>query len=62
MMQKLVEYMEIDTNNILDNIMKIMPQVVYSIVGIVLIFFVLIILVPMLKVYMGTFMFSAAGI
>ena len=42
--------------------MKIMPQVVYSIVGIVLIFFVLIILVPMLQLYMGTFMFSAAGI
>ena len=62
MMQKLVEYMEIDTNNILDKIMKVMPQVVYSIVGIVLIFFVLIILVPMLQVYMGTFMFSAAGI
>ena len=62
MMQKLVEYMEIDTNNILDHIMRVMPQVVYSIVGIVLIFFVLIILVPMLQVYMGTFMFSAAGI
>ena len=62
MMQKLVEYMEIDMNNILEHIMKIMPQVVYSIVGIVLIFFVLIVLVPMLQVYMGTFMFSAAGI
>ena len=60
--KKLVEYMEIDTNNILDKIMRVMPQVVYSIVGIVLIFFVLIILVPMLQVYMGTFMFSAAGI
>ncbi len=62
MMQKLVEYMEIDMNNILEHIMKVMPQVVYSIVGIVLIFFVLIVLVPMLQVYMGTFMFSAAGI
>ena len=62
MMEKLVEYMEIDMNNILEKIMKVMPQVVYSIVGIVLIFFVLVILVPMIQVYMGTFLFSAAGI
>ena len=37
-------------------------NILLIVVGIVLIFFVLIILVPMLKVYMGTFMFSAAGI
>lgn len=62
MMQKLVEYMEIDINNILEKIMKVMPQAVYSIVGVVLIFFVLVVLVPMIQVYMGGFMFSAAGI
>lgn len=62
MMQKLVEYMEIDINNTLEKIMKVLPQVMYSIVGIVLIFFVLVVLVPMLEVYMGTFLFSAAGI
>lgn len=62
MMAKLVEYMEIDINNILAKIMKVLPQVVYSIVGVVLIFFVLVVLVPMLQVYMGTFLFSAAEI
>ena len=62
MMQKLVEYMEIDINNTLDKIMKVMPQVMYSIVGVALIFFVLVVLVPLLEVYMGTFLFSAAGI
>lgn len=62
MMEKLVEYMEIDIDNILAKIMKVMPQVVYSIVGVVLIFFVLVVLVPILEVYMGNFMFSAAGI
>ncbi len=61
MMEKLVEYMEIDINNIIDNIMKVLPQVVYSIVGIVLIFFVLIVLVPALQLYMGNFLISAAG-
>ena len=59
MMGKLVEYMEMDINNTLDKIMKVLPQVMYSIVGIVLIFFVLVILVPLLEVYMGTFLFSA---
>ncbi len=61
MMEKLVEYMEIDINNTMDKIMKVLPQVVYSIVGVVLIFFVLVVLVPCLQVYMGTFLFSAAG-
>lgn len=62
MMEKLVEYMEIDIDNILDKIMKVLPQVMYSIVGIVLIFFVIIILVPMLEVYMGSFLFSATDL
>ena len=62
MMGKLVEYMEIDINNTLDKIMKTLPQVMYSVVGVAIIFFVLIVLVPMLQVYMGTFLFSAAGI
>lgn len=61
MMEKLVEYMEIDINNIMDTIMKVLPQVVYSIVGVVLIFFVLVVLVPCLQLYMGTFLLSAAG-
>ena len=62
MMGKLVEYMEIDIDNTLDKIMKTMPQVMYSFVGAALIFFVLVILVPMLEVYMGNFLWSAAGV
>ncbi len=61
MMAKLVDYMEIDINNTIDNIMKVLPQVVYSIVGVVLIFFVVVVLVPCIYVYMGNFLFSAAG-
>ena len=59
MMEKLVEYMEIDIDNILSKIMKALPQVVYAIVGVVLIFFVLVVLVPCVQVYMGNFLFSA---
>ena len=61
MIGKLIEYMDIDIDNIMDKIMKILPQLVYSIVGVVIIFFVLVILVPMIQVYMGTFLFSAYG-
>ena len=59
MMDKLVEYMEIDIDNTLDAIMKTLPQVMYAIVGIVLIFFVVVVVVPMIQVYMGNFLFDA---
>lgn len=62
MMAKLVEYMEIDIDNIMQKIMKILPEVVYLIVGVVLIFFVLVVLGPCIEVYMGGFLFSAAGV
>lgn len=62
MMEKLVEYMEIDIDNIMTKIMKALPQVVYAIVGAVLIFFVIVVLVPCIQVYMGNFLFSAYGV
>ena len=62
MMEKLVEYMEIDIDNIMTKIMKALPQIVYAIVGFVLIFFVLVVLVPCVQVYMGNFLFSAYGV
>ena len=62
MMEKLVEYMELDIDNIMTKIMKALPQIVYAIVGVVLIFFVLVVLVPCIQVYMGNFFFSAYGV
>ena len=62
MMEKLVEYMQIDIDNIMTKIMKALPQVVYAIVGVVLIFFVIVVLVPCVQVYMGNFLFSAYGV
>ena len=59
MMEKLVEYMEIDIDNTMQKIMKVLPELVYSIVGVVLIFFVLVVLVPCIEVYMGGFLFDA---
>ena len=62
MMEKLLEYMDIDIKNTMDNIMAVLPQVVYSIVGVLLIFVVIVVLVPCIQVYMGNFLFSAAGV
>ncbi len=62
MMDKLVEYMQIDIDNIMARIVKVLPQIVYAIVGIVLIFFVVVVLVPIIQVYMGNFLFSAYGV
>ena len=58
MMDKLVEYMEIDINNTIEKITIVLPQVMYSIVGVVLIFFVVIVLVPMIQIYFGNFLFD----
>ena len=46
MMSKLVEYMEIDIENLMRKIMAVLPQIIYSIVGIFLIFLVVVIIVP----------------
>lgn len=61
MMEKLLELMDMDIDNSLDKIMRTLPQIVYSIVGVVLIFFVIVVLVPVIQIYMGNFMFSAYG-
>lgn len=62
MMEKLIEYMEIDIDNILEKVMKALPEVSYLIVGVVLVFFVLVVLAPCIQTYMGGFLFSAAGL
>ncbi|MGN1327785.1 MAG: type II secretion system F family protein [Clostridia bacterium] len=62
MMHKLLDYMDIDIKNTMDKIMAVLPQVVYSIVGVLLIFVVIVVLVPCIQVYMGNFLFSAAGV
>ncbi len=59
MLEKLIEYMDLDIDIQLERIMKVLPQIVYIIVGIVLIFFVVVVLVPCIQVYMGGFLFPA---
>ena len=59
MREKLLDYMEVEINNIIERIMKVLPQIVYSIVGVMLIFVTIVVLVPLINVYMGTWLFSA---
>ena len=62
MMGKLIEYMDIDIDNALEKITKALPEVSYAVVGVVLIFFVVVVLVPCIQIYMGGFLFSAYGV
>lgn len=59
MMAKMLEYVESDINNTLEKIIKVLPEVAYIFVGIVLVFFVCAVLVPCINVYMGGWLFSA---
>ena len=62
MMAKLLEYLQTDIDNTIAKIMKILPEIVYVFVGIALIFVVIVVLVPCINVYMGGWLFSAAGV
>ncbi len=59
MMEKLLEYMQIDIDTIIQRIVKVLPQIVYLFVGGVLIFVTLVVLVPMIQVYMGGWLLDA---
>lgn len=62
MMEKLVEYMDIDINNLLQKVMKVLPQIVYVIVGALLIFLVLVIIVPCIQLYMGDWILKSVDL
>ena len=61
MMSKLLVYMDADIDNTMQKVMKLLPEFTYAVVGTVLIFFVVVVLVPILQIYMGGFLFSAYG-
>lgn len=62
MMNKLLEYLQIDIDNTIAKIMKVLPEIVTAIVGVFLIFLVIVVLVPCIDVYMGGWLFEAAGV
>lgn len=62
MLEYTLEFLETDIQNTIAKIIKVLPQIITAFVGIVLIFFVVVVLLPLIQVYMGTFLFSAYGI
>lgn len=62
MIEKLLEYMDQDIDNTMEKIIKVLPEISYLFVGIVLIFFVIVVLVPCIQMYMGNFLFDAYGV
>lgn len=59
MIAKMLQYVESDINNTLEKIVKVLPEVAYTFVGVVLIFFVVAVLVPCISLYMGDWLFDA---
>lgn len=61
MIDNILAFMEEDIQITIEGITKVLPTVSTSFMGIILIFFVLIVLKPIMEVYMGSFLFSANG-
>ncbi len=59
MMEKLLDYMDQDINESLNKIMKVLPEISYLFVGILLIFLVVVVLVPCIQLYMGNWLIDA---
>lgn len=55
MMEKVNEYIQMEVDESLERFRKILPEVTYSFVGIALILFTIVVLVPLVIVYMGGF-------
>lgn len=62
MMQKLLDYMDADIQNSLNKMMKVLPEISYFFVGLLLIFLVVVVLVPCIQLYMGNWLIDAMGV
>ncbi len=58
MMDKVSEYIEQEIAESIQKTIKVLPEITYVFVGIVLVFFVITVMVPLIDVYMGGFLFE----
>ena len=56
MMDKVNEYIQMEIDEALEVFRKVLPEVTYSIVGIAIILFTIVIVIPLVNVYMGGFL------
>ena len=62
MMEKLLNYMDVDIQNNLTRIMTVLPEISYMFVGALIIFLVVVLLVPCINLYMGGFVLEGLDI
>ena len=58
MMEKIEEYVEEEINEAIEATVKALPEIMYVFIGIVLVFFVITVMMPLIDVYMGGFLFD----
>lgn len=56
MMGKIEEYVEEEINESIAATVKALPDIMYVFIGIVLVFFVITVMIPLIDVYMGGFL------
>lgn len=59
MMGKIEEYVEEEINETIQATVKALPDIMYVFIGIVLVFFVITVMIPLIDVYMGGFLFES---
>ena len=58
MMEKVSEYIQQEIDEAIAKTVKALPEIMYIFIGVILIFFVITIMVPLMEVYMGNFLFD----
>ena len=61
MMEKVAEYVEQEIDETIEKTVKALPEIMYVFIGVILVLFVITIMVPLIDVYMGTFLFDMQG-
>lgn len=58
MMSKIEDYVKQEIDESIARIIKVLPDITYAMIGVLLIFFVITVMIPLIDVYMGGFLFD----
>ena len=56
-MEKVEQYIDFEIENEIDKLLRILPEISYTIVGIAILIFIITIVMPIMQVYLGGFLF-----
>lgn len=57
LMEKVEQYIDFEIENEIDKLLRILPEISYTIVGIAILIFIITIVMPIMQVYLGGFLF-----